>query len=106
MLKDKYKITAEYADLAIVCAHLKAVQERAIINPHVRPEGKSLELLLCSIIKPLAKRLDAKLYDYSSEVSFFIKKDEALAFHCAYKYKWIPYHLISQNIFELIDKVI
>lgn len=106
MLKEKYKFTGEYDELAIMLAHLKAVQARAVIHPHTRPEGKSLELLLCSIIKPFAKRLDAKLYDYSSTVSFFIKKEEALAFHCAYKYKWIPYHLTSQQIFETIDKVI
>lgn len=106
MLQNKYTFKLPYDQLAVMCAHLKALQERAKITPHNRPEGKSLELLLCSIIKNLAKRLDAKLYDWASEVRFDIKQDEALAFHCAYKYEWLPYHQASQQIFETIDKLI
>lgn len=106
MLKDKIKVTGEYDQVAMLVAHLKAVQQRAVITPHNRPEGKSLELLLCAIIKPLAKRIDGKLFDFKSTVSFFIKKDEALAFHCAYRYNWLPAHRLSQTIYEQIDRTI
>lgn len=95
-----------YSDAAVLCAHLKAVQHRAVITPHNRPEGKALELLLCSVIKPMAQRLDAKLYDYSLVVRFYLKKQEALAFHCAYKYNWLPFNINSQEIFETIDRQI
>lgn len=106
MLQSKYTFKAEYNELAILCAHLKTVQERAVITPHSRPEGKSLELLLCAIIRPLAQRIDGKLFDYQSVVRFELKKQEALAFHCAYKYRWIPFNNCGQEIFETIDKLI
>lgn len=106
MLSQKYKFDLPYHELAMLCAHLKAVQSRAVVTPHARQEGKSLELLLCSILKPLAQRLDAKLYDYKSTVKFDLKQPEALAFHCAYKSNWLPYHPFSQHMFETIDKLI
>lgn len=106
MLQSKYIFKVDYAELAILGAELKAIQHRATVTPHNRPEGKSLELLLCGILKELSKRIDAKLYDYTAEVKIQLKPQEALAFHCAYKYKWLPYQLASQQIFETIDKVI
>lgn len=104
MLQSKYKFTASYEDLAIVCAHLKAIQARAVIVPHTSKEGKSLEILLCLILKNLAMRIDAKLFDYASKVSFNMNLNEALAFHCAYKYNWLPQQTASQEIFETIDR--
>ena len=106
MLKDRYKFKGDYANTSFMCAHLKAVQERAVIEPHVRKEGKSIELLLCATLKPLARRLDAALYDFKSQVSFTVKKEEALAVHAAYKYGWLPFNIVSQDIFQTIDKVI
>lgn len=106
MLKDKYKFTLDYADLAMLSAHLKSVQHRAVIHPHNRPEGKSLELLLCSILKGLSDRVEIKLFNYSAEVKIQMNRHEMLAFHCAYKYKWLPYQIAAQTIFETIDKTI
>lgn len=106
MLKDKYRFKADYDQVAFLCAHLKALQQRAVVTPHIRKEGKSIELLMCSILKPVAKRIDAKLFEYSSKVVFELKQAECLAFHAAYKYNWLPKADISQEIFETIDRVI
>lgn len=106
MLQSKYTFKMDYADLCIIVANLKAIQSRAVITPHARLEGKSLEILLCGILKKLAQRLDARLFDYASEVKFQMNVQEALAFHCAYKYEWLPSQLASQTIFETIDRVI
>lgn len=106
MLKDKYKFTLDYADLAILSAHLKSIQHRAVIHPHNRPEGKSLELLLCSVLKELSDRIEIKLFSYASVVKIQIRRNEMLAFHCAYKYKWLPYQISAQTVYDTIDKVI
>ncbi|MBL7902918.1 MAG: hypothetical protein JNK73_13055 [Bacteroidia bacterium] len=96
----------DYADLTILGAHLKVVQQRAVVTPHNRPQGKALELLLCSILKGLSQRIDIKLYDYKANVRVVLKRQEMLAFHCAYKYGWLPSGGAGQEIFETIDKVI
>lgn len=106
MLKDKYTFTVDYAELSILAARIKAIQARAVIHPHTRPEGKSLELLLCGILKGVSRRLETKLYDYKANVKFQLSRQEMLAFHCAYKYQWIPYQTDAQLIFETIDKLI
>lgn len=106
MLKDKVIHKLPYDEAAILCAHLKNTQARAVVLPHTRKEGKSLELLLCDVLKSLAKRLDAALFDYKVEIKVTMNRREALAFHCAYKYDWIPAHLGAQTIFEAIDRVI
>lgn len=106
MLQDKFMFKIDYAEVLILIAHLKAIQVRAVIEPHNRKEGKSLELLLCDILKSFSRRLEVKTMDYQTNVKFFVKRNEALAFHCAYKYKWIQYQIAAQTIFETIDKKI
>jgi hypothetical protein len=106
MLKDNYIFRLNYDELAMFVAHLKALQQRAVITPHNRKEGKSLELLLCGILRKVAKRLDAQLFDWKYNVKIKLKREEALAFHCAYKYGWIPNQVSISEIFETIDKVI
>lgn len=61
---------------------------------------------MCATLLPLARRIDVKLYDYKSKVVFDIKRNEALALHAAYKYGWLPKHELSQEIFEMIDRII
>lgn len=106
MLKDKYTFEIDYVELSILAAHLKAAQQRAVVTPHNRPEGKSLELLLCNILQQLTYRIEVKLIQYKASIKINLKRQEVLAFHCAYKYQWIPYELAAQKIFETIDKVI
>ena len=106
MLKDKYIFNIDYANAAILSAHVKALQQYAVVKPHERPKGKSLELLVCAVLKKFAKRLDGKLFDYATSVRFQMTTQEILAFHCAYKADLLPRTAAGQTIFETIDKVV
>lgn len=105
MLKNKVTFkNIDYADLAITVAHMKSAQQRAIITPHVRPKGKSLELLLLATLKPLAMRLSNKLDDsLSMSVTIQLTRSEVLALHAAYEAGWIPQNKAIQTVFEFID---
>lgn len=104
MLKDKYPFKMAYNEWVQVCAHLKAPQVNAVIEPHRRSKGRRIQLFNLAVLKTLTNRLDVKLALFKSEVQFSIKAHEALAIIVANDHGLLQYNLHLQQIINQIDR--
>jgi len=92
-------------DWTTVSAYLKATQNYAGVVPHERSKGKRIHNMVLSVLGELAHRLDVRLCRVKSEISFSMKRYEALAFLSAYEYGYLPTGVIPiQEIVTIIDK--
>lgn len=93
-----------YTEWAEICAHLKAPQVNAIIEPHRRSKSRRIQLFNLAVLKALTNRMDIKLAVFKSEVRFSIKSHEALAIIVAHDHGLLQYNQYLQEIVTQIDK--
>lgn len=105
MLKDKYTFKAGYNDWGVFCAFLK---DWLADSAKFRPKNltQTAGLLNVSVLKDFNIRLDRKLCQYKSTVSFTIKQSEGLAIYIAYRHGTFPKFDIITQIVNTIDRQI
>lgn len=103
MLRDRYTFKRGYNEWGALCANLKEWLPGAL-SYHPKSLGHYHGLLNASVLKDFCLRLDRKLCQYKSTVTFTIKTSEALAVYVAYRLGALPRTDLIMEIVTAIDR--